>query len=87
MAKAQIWDCVKHEYTPYEIPADWHCPLICQDMNTLINCVSCGKEMTFGEGYTSRFIHNISGFGYYVCEECMEIEWAVEKAARKRECE
>ena len=84
MAQAQKWDCVKHEYTPYEIPSDWYCPLLCDALNTQINCASCGKKMTFGEGYTSHFIHTFGGFGYYVCEECMEKEWAAEKAARKK---
>ena len=83
MAIAKKWDYKKHDYVPYESPADWHCPLMAADMAETINCVSCGKEMSFGEGYTSRVIHTALGFGYYVCESCMEKEMAAEQAARK----
>ena len=44
------------------------------DMDKLIACASCGKTITFGEGYTSRKITNNVGFGYCVCEQCYEKE-------------
>ena len=58
------------DYEPYEVPNDWKIPLMCNDMNEIINCVHCGRKMTFGEGYTSHRYHNNSGMGYYECEKC-----------------
>ncbi len=83
MALLRKWNYRRHGYELYEIPDSWHCPLIAADMAEIVNCVSCGKEMTFGEGYTSRVIHSAMGFGYCVCESCMEKELAAENAARK----
>lgn len=34
-----------------------------------------GCELAFGEGYTSRLIHNDLGFGYAVCPRCYEAEF------------
>lgn len=87
MAQAFKWDYATHKYTPHRIPEDWKCPLTCASMDTPVNCASCGQEMTFGDGYTSRVIHNAVGFGYYVCEECMKKEWAAERAAGKEQQE
>ena len=39
-----------------------------------INCAQCGKEITFGEGYTSREIYS-GPWGHMVCRECMEHEY------------
>lgn len=58
------------DYEPYEVPNDRKIPLMCNDMNEIINCVHCGCKMTFGEGYTSHRYHNNSGMGYYECEKC-----------------
>ena len=30
--------------------------------------------MEYGDGYTSRTIHTINGFGYVVCEDCYDKE-------------
>lgn len=50
-------------------------------------CSCCGKPTPnyreyshpmagiFGEGYTSRLIHNDLGFGYAVCPRCYEAEF------------
>lgn len=83
MATLRKWNYVKHDYEPYVIPYNWHCPMMAIDMREIVNCASCGKVMTFGEGYTSRVIHSMLGFGYCVCKSCMEKEWAAENAARK----
>lgn len=77
------WDYKKRDYVPYQIPDNWHCPMVAADMTEIVNCASCGKEMTFGEGYNSRVIHGTLGFSYTVCESCMNKEWAAENAARK----
>ena len=87
MATHRKWNYRKHDYEPYVIPDSWHCPLVAADMTEIINCAECGKQLTFGDGYTSRVIHNTFGMGHYVCEGCMEKEWAAENAARKEQKE
>ena len=69
------WNYQKKDYEPYRIPDDWKISVYCSDMDELINCPHCGKEITFGEGYTSREIRNHMGFGYSVCRDCYEEEW------------
>lgn len=78
---AKKWNFKTHSYEPYEIPKGWICPLVGFDMNELVNCASCGKVMPYGDGFTSRRIHGNGGFGYSVCAECNEKEWADEKKA------
>ena len=85
MTRVQKWDFEGRVYRPYEIPADWFCVLYSPNMDTVINYASCGKKLTFGDGYTSRCIHNATGFGYTVCAECYSKEWAAERAARKEQ--
>lgn len=87
MAQAFKWDYKARKYTPHKIPDEWKCPLFCADMDAPVNCASCGKGMTYGDGYTSRVIHTAAGFGYFVCEECMKTEMAAERAARKEQTE
>lgn len=68
------WDFDLHEYVNYDIPKDWKCRCISNDLSEKINCASCGKELTFGESYTSCEIFDDSGFwGMNVCEECSRI--------------
>ena len=67
------------EYEPYEVPDDWFCPIFANDLDEKINCSSCGKIITFGDGYSSRCVHTDSGLGYCVCLECYEAEVIAEK--------
>ena len=83
MATLRKWNYQKHAYDPYETPNQWNCKQICESMDEIINCASCGKEITFGEGYSSNVIQDSVGFGYCVCEKCAEKEWAARLAARK----
>ena len=64
------WNYEKHDYDPHRIPGGWKCKVYSEDMDEIINCVQCGKEITFGESYTSLEIHSSVGFGYAVCEGC-----------------
>lgn len=63
-----------HKYEDYKIPSDWYCPIYSDDMDEIINCVSCGKELPFGDCYTSLEIHNDIGLGYGVCRGCYSEE-------------
>lgn len=80
------WDFEKHIYKPYKIPKEWRIVITTDDMSTKVNCASCGKELTYGECYTSRQIQlRGSGLGLGVCSECYEKEWELEYAAKKVE--
>ena len=64
------WNKEKHEYVEHHIPENWNVKTYSIDMNEIVNCVCCGKEMRFGDGYTSRRFHSKVGFGYCECEKC-----------------
>ena len=64
------WNPDAKEYEPHEVPDDWKLPLYSNNMDELINCVHCGKTITFGDGYTSQRYHTDSGYGYYECNAC-----------------
>jgi hypothetical protein len=74
------WNYETHEYDTYQPNPEWNIVLVTDDMGLPINCTNCGKEMRFGDGYTSRELHTHMGLGYPVCEDCYEDE-------RKREQE
>lgn len=70
----QRWNYETHEYDPFNPPSGRNIVLYTDDMDLPIDCTSCGKAMTFGEGFTSRELHNHMGLGYPVCSECYEVE-------------
>lgn len=69
------WNNKKHKYEPYEIPDNWICKTCSDDMYDLVNCPHCGKELQFGDCYTSMEIHTHAGFGFAVCEDCYQNEF------------
>lgn len=69
------WDYDKHEYKPYLVPADKKLSTFEEDMNTIVNCCQCLKELPMGEAYTSLEVHTGTGFGYAVCDKCYEKEF------------
>ena len=78
----QRWNFNTREYEPYSVPADWNCKTYSVDMDEIVNCPHCGRQVAFGECYTSRQIHTEHGFGYAVCESCYEDEWRAERSAK-----
>lgn len=56
-------------------------PVYCDNMDEKINCVQCGKEIRFGEGYTSREIFS-GPWGHMVCVDCMEKERERERCSK-----
>ena len=61
---------------PEELPKNWYTPMSADSMNEIINCASCGKELKFGNSFTSMIIYDLSGsFGFPVCVECYQKEW------------
>lgn len=60
---------------PYEPPTEGgNYPVYSDNMDEVINCAQCGKQIPFGEGYTSREIFS-GPWGHMVCRECMEKEY------------
>lgn len=64
------WDIYTEKYEPVQIPDDWKVAMYSDNMDEQINCVNCGKPLTYGESYTSRRYHNRAGMGYMECEDC-----------------
>ena len=44
----QKWDEITQKYEDYSIPNSWNTPLLSDNMNEIINCVNCGKQIKFG---------------------------------------
>ena len=77
------WSYKTQSYIKYDVPKKWKCLIYCDDMDEKINCAECGKEITFGESYSSHRIFNDSGvFSHMVCPECHEREYEEEKRYR-----
>lgn len=68
--KINKWNNRIKEYEPYEVPDDWNVKTYSADMDEVVNCVCCGKRITFGSGYTSRRFHTEFGIAYAECSEC-----------------
>ena len=77
------WNDRKKEYEEYKVPNNWRCSVYEADMENIINCAGCGKEIKFGESYSSKNIHNKMGFAYSVCEECIDKEFKNFKGAEE----
>lgn len=71
------WNYELHKYEPFESPAEV-LKIYSEDMGERCDCANCGKIMTYGDGYTSRSIHNTVGFGFPVCSDCYEVERELE---------
>lgn len=73
--KLSKWNYDTKEYDDYEVPDDWKCKLsYAMDMDEIVNCPHCGKEVKYGDCYTSLEIHSKSGLGFSVCDKCYEEE-------------
>ena len=77
------WNDKKKAYEEYKVPNKWKCSVYEADIENIINCAGCGKEIKFGESYSSRKIHNKMGFAYGVCEECFDKEYKNFKGAEE----
>ncbi len=86
MATYRKWDEKKGAYEPYEVPDDWKLLCYSEDMNEICNCAQCGREMRYGDAYTSFQVHTEIGFGYMVCERChFDIEVPERRKGRGRQ--
>ena len=82
MIRLRKWNFETHEYEPFEVPDDRRLVLYTENMAQEIDCTNCGKDMTYGDGYTSKTIHNPFGIGFPVCENCYESEVKDEQASK-----
>lgn len=83
--RVKKWNPDNHCYDPHPYPDDWKVSFFCADMDEIVNCACCGKELPYGDTYTSRELYDGSGmFGMAVCPECHEAEWEREKERRNR---
>ena len=87
MTYVRKWDFMMHRYSdPEQLPADWNTPMVADHMDEIINCACCGKEVAFGDCFTSRKIFGVNGiFGFPVCSDCYEKEWKEWRAAEIHE--
>jgi len=69
------YDSKTRKVIPYTPPVkDGNYTVYCDNMDDVINCAQCGKEITFGEGYSS--IEIFSGpWSHLVCDDCKEKEY------------
>ena len=75
MSVVYEWDPLEREYIQTDRSDDKKYITFATDMDVVCNCVCCGKEMKYGDGYTSRRFHTVHGFGYCECEECYKENW------------
>lgn len=68
------WNYKTKQYDQFDSPAQVT-KVYSENMDERVDCAQCGKQMTYGDGYTSREVHNTVGYGYPVCEECYNDEW------------
>jgi hypothetical protein len=73
----QQWNFLSREYEPVTFPDDRVPVLYVEDLNTVIDCAGCARRVTAGDCFTSLVLHNSTGFGYMVCEQCYERETAM----------
>lgn len=73
--KLKKWSTSSHQYIQQEIPDEWNCKMYSNNMKEIVNCPHCGKELEFGQTFTSLEFHNFLGLGYGVCKSCYEKEW------------
>ncbi len=84
--KMKKWDPDRHCYDPHPYPDDWRVSFYCADMYELVNCACCGKELTYGDSFTSQELYDGSGlFGMAVCPKCREAEWERERNRARRQ--
>ena len=70
--QAQKWNLKTHEYEPYQLPVG---SVLFANLDADVCCAGCGKIMKFGNGFTSKKIHNNHGLGFTVCEDCHNEEY------------
>lgn len=79
------WNALAHRYDPYYVPADKKLVFYDTDLEDIVNCCQCLKEIKYGDSYTSLEVHTEIGTGYAVCESCYSQEIARREKLTRRE--
>ena len=82
MAVLMKWNYDKHDYDMKRIPDGMNCVCYSGDMDKVVNCATCFREIRYGDGYGSLEVHDGYGFGYCVCESCYEAELELRRKYR-----
>lgn len=77
------WNYETREYDLTERPDEWNLVLYSEDMDLVVNCINCGKDLVYGNGFTSQEWHNPFGLGFPVCEDCYSEESKRRSEARE----
>lgn len=80
--KVRKFNVKTDKYEDFYIPVE---AAIYEDLDTRVRCAECGRELYFGDCYTSLVIHNPIGFGYGVCLQCYTLEREQERFRRWRD--
>lgn len=72
LMKSYKWNYERHAYDEYDVPPK--SKIYTDDMDEIVQCAQCGRELTYGDSYTSLEIHTSGGLGFCVCEDCADEE-------------
>ena len=56
------WNYQKHNYDKHEVSDTWNCKTFCEDLEEIVNCAQCGKQVKHGNTYVSLEIHTMMRF-------------------------
>jgi hypothetical protein len=70
--KVQKWNVKTRKYEPYEMPVG--VILFTHNLDEITSCAQCGKQVVYGDAFTSLEVHNENGLGYPVCDDCYRSE-------------
>lgn len=68
------WNYQTRTYEPFKVPDAWNVTFYSNDMDEIVNCPQCGRELKYGDTYISLEVHSPTGFGYGVCRACYDAE-------------
>lgn len=77
------WNYKNNRYEPWQVSPN--VALFKRDLEEIVDCCECGRQVKYGDCYTSLRVHNHSGFGYAVCEKCYEEERKEEEAYERND--
>lgn len=74
MKTLKKYNYATNKFSDHIIEDNWNCKAYSHDMEEVVNCPHCGRQLTYGDTYTSLEIRTPMGFGYGVCENCYSEE-------------
>jgi len=74
--QAEKYDYEIGEYQQYMLPEG---AVVTAELGQEISCAGCGEKVLFDDSYTSMSITNGFGFGFAICEKCLQQELEARK--------